>query len=193
VHPGSRISLFDDGAGVRKTEAQSRGILLDVDHDRRRVGLVRAYRHPRPLLAYAMGNMQLLPDGNVVLGWGSVPVLSEFAPDGSPVGELRLAWGHTSYRAFRFPWAGAPADRPALTAVAGTSGKTLYASWNGATRVAAWQVNLGAARSQLIPGAVTSRTGFETAIPVPAAGGYASVLALDDAGAPLGRSAVIRV
>lgn len=192
VHPESQISLFDDGAGVRRTEAESRGVVLDVDHARRHVSLVRAYRHSRPLLAYAMGNMQLLPDGDVLMGWGSVPVLSEFGSDGSLLSELRLAWGHASYRGFRFPWSGSPSDAPALAARTAPSGTSLYVSWNGATRVAAWQVSLGPTASQLDPGAVTPRAGFETPIPVPAAGGYASVLALDSGGQPLGRSAVIR-
>jgi hypothetical protein len=193
VHPGNRISLFDDGAGPRKSEVQSRGIVLKVDHRRRRVRLARTYRHPRPLLAYAMGNMQLLPDDNVIVGWGNVPVLSEFGADGSLVGELRLDWGHASYRGFRFPWTGTPRDAPALAATPTGTGSTLYASWNGATAVAAWQVNLGPSPSQLTPAQVAPRTGFETAVPIPAADGYASVLALDGDARPLGRSRVIQL
>jgi Arylsulfotransferase (ASST) len=193
VHPSNRISLFDDGAGVRKTEGQSRGILLDVDEARHRVSLVRAYRHSRPLLAYAMGNMQLLPDGNVVLGWGNVPVLSEFGSGGSLLGEVRLPWGHASYRAFRYPWSASPTGAPSLAAAATGNATTLYASWNGATGVATWQTALGPSPSTLSPGALTPRTGFETAIRVPVTDGYASVVALDDEARPLGQSAVIRL
>jgi hypothetical protein len=193
VHPGGQISLFDDGAGVRKTEPQSRGLILSLDHARRRVSLLSAYRHPRPLLAYAMGNMQVLPDGNVIVGWGNVPVLSEFGTNGGLLTELRLAWGHASYRAFRFPWTGSPRDMPALVASRSADGTTLSASWNGATGVAAWQANVGSSASQLTPANVSPRSGFETEIPLPIRGGYASVLALDGDGRPLGRSRVIQL
>jgi hypothetical protein len=49
-----------------------------------------------------------------------------------------------SYRAFRFPWTGGPQDVPTVTAGPGAEGEvTLYASWNGATEVATWEVLAG--------------------------------------------------
>ena len=43
--------------------------------------LVREYTHPDKLHAEA-GNMQVLPNGNVFVGWGRALVLSEFSKDG---------------------------------------------------------------------------------------------------------------
>jgi hypothetical protein len=188
--PGGTITLFDNGAGPRKSEPQSRAIVLGVDHKRRTVRLAQAYRHPQPVLSYAMGNLQLLPDGNAIVDWGNVPWVSELGADGSLIAEARLPWGHDTYRGFRLPWSGTPADLPALVAsVNGDGTATLYASWNGATEVAAWQVSAGASPSALSPVGITGRSGFETAIPLATAGGYAAVTALGGDGQPLGTSA----
>jgi hypothetical protein len=168
--------------------------MLEVDHRHRAAKMAASFRHPSPLLAYAMGNMQLLPDGNVILGWGNVPGISEFTPSGGLIMDLRLPWGHASYRGFRQPWSGSPGGGPSVAVAKSPSGsRTLYVSWNGATNVAAWQVSLGSTPSQLAPGPVAPRRGFETTLSVPVAGGYASVLALDGNARPLGRSAVIHL
>ncbi|HLY48069.1 MAG TPA: arylsulfotransferase family protein [Solirubrobacteraceae bacterium] len=191
-YPGGRITLFDDGAGPRKTEPQSRGVTLDLDHVRRRVSLGAVFRHPRPLLAYAMGNMQLLSDGNVVVGWGNVPTLSQFGSDGSLVMDLALPWGHATYRAFRFPWSATPTRVPALAArPAGPGSRTLYASWNGSTGVSSWRVSAGPMPSQLSAVATVPSTGFETVIPLAASGGYAAVSALGASGQALATSAAV--
>ena len=193
--PGGRITLFDDGAGPRKTESRSRGVVLDVNHSRRTVRLVREYGHPSPLLAYAMGNMQTLPDGNVLVGWGNVPALTEFTPAGRVIVDVWTPWAQPSYRGFRLPWSGAPAELPALTASANSASgaRTLYASWNGATDVASWQVALGPSATALRPAAVVQRTGFEATIPLGTASGYAAVTALDAAGRSLASSEPIRL
>jgi hypothetical protein len=64
----------------------------------------------------------------------------------------------------------------------------VYASWNGATQVAGWRVLAGASATRLRAVAEGPRTGFETAIPVPAGtvGPYVTVQALDGGGNVLG-------
>ena len=52
--------------------------------------------------------MQTLPDGNVFVGWGSAPYLSEFGRDGELLFDARFPPEVESYRAFRFPWSGQP-------------------------------------------------------------------------------------
>lgn len=189
--PGGLISVFDNGAGPVRTERQSRGLVLKLDLARRTVRLVRAYEHPRPLLTSAMGSVQALPDGNVMVGYGLVPVLSEFSPDGELVAQLSYPWGYNCYRGFRMPWSGSPTDRPTITSERGPSAgtTTIYVSWNGATDAAAWQVSAGPAPSQLTPMGVTPRRGFETAIPLAASRGYVAVTALDADGHALRSSA----
>jgi hypothetical protein len=189
------ITLFDDGSGPRQIRSHSRGLVLEFDPSRRSVRLARSYRHPNPLLANAMGNMQVLPDGNVMIGWGNVPVLSEFATDGRLLADLRFPWANPSYRGFRLPWDGTPAYAPAIAATldAATGTRTVYVSWNGATSVSAWQVNLGPSPSALSPIGIAKHNGFETAIPLGTASGYMAVTALDAFARPLASSAPIKL
>ena len=169
--------------------------MLDVDFTRRTVKLNRAYHHPKPILASAMGSMRTLPDGNVVVDFGSAPVLSEFAADGSLIADLHLAAAQASYRGLRGPWSAAPTTSPALAARPGPASGTitLYASWNGATSLASWRVSVGPSPGSLAPITVTQRAGFETAILIQAASGYASVSALDASGRALATSRAIQL
>jgi hypothetical protein len=67
----------------------------------------------------------------------------------------------------------------------------LYATWNGATEVASWQLLQGANASDLRSGPLVSRTGFETLLTPAPQSRSAAVVALDRTGAPLGTSATI--
>lgn len=192
--PG-RITVFDDGSnGPIKTESQSRGLVLAVDEPACRVRVAHEYRHPgKPLLAAAMGSTQILPDGHVVVGWGTAPYVSEFAAAGRLLADAEMAKGQQSYRGMRFPWQGTPRDSPAITASTVPGGHTLYASWNGSSETAAWRVLAGPSRGTLRPLGYALRRGFETAIPIRAAGAYAAVAAVDRSGRVLGVSRAIRL
>jgi hypothetical protein len=200
-HPDGSISVFDDGAaefadgsGYRRTESQSRGVVLDIDHGGNVVQLVRSYRHPHGVLANAMGNFQTLPDGHVLIGWGSDPTASEFLPDASLIVDTRLGNRHDSYRTYKYPWRATPAEAPALAARRDrrSDRATLYVSWNGATDVAQWLVGTGTHPSAVHPLGVARRHGFETAIRLPPhQGAYARVTALDSAGRHLASSRVV--
>jgi len=177
-HAGGLVSVFDNAAAPAK-EPQSRALVLSLDEPRLRATLVRAYVHgPERVLSHFMGNAQLLANGNVVVGWGGSPFVTEFARDGAIVFDARLPKGGQSYRAFRFPWVGRPSDRPALVA----RGGMLYASWNGATEVASWRV---------LGGETVARAGFETVVKPPPNERRAVVDALDRTGAVLGRTASV--
>ncbi len=193
--PDGSITVFDDGAGLQKTESQSRAVVLEVDERRKTARLSRAYRHPDPILADAMGNVQTLPDGHVLVGWGAEPYVGEFAGDGLLLSDVRLGSSRDSYRAFRYPWRAKPIERPALAAKrsVGTRNSTLYVSWNGATDVSQWQVNAGLSPTTLRPLGIAERHGFETAITIGRAEGYAAVTAVDVAGRRLGDSRPIQV
>ena len=142
----------------------------------------------------SQGNVQVLPNGHVLIGWGpTVPALSEFQPDGTLIFDAWFPPQGDSYRAYRFPWTGHPADRPAVAAQAkADNSMTVYASWNGATEVARWQVLAGPTPNQLKPAAAAARTGFETAIPVPTTAPYVAVQASDAHGQVLGTSPAVR-
>src|SRR5204862_6674683 len=119
----------------------------------------------------------------------SSPFLTEFARSGAITFDARLPRGGESYRAFRFPWVGRPPGPPALAARRGV----LYASWNGATEVASWQLREGVRASALRSGATVPRAGFETALTPSARTRVAAVVALDAKGAVLGTSRTVAV
>ncbi len=125
------------------------------------------------------------------MGWGQEPDFSEFSASGALLFDAHFPLHEQSYRSFRFAWTGTPAHQPVFAFKAGVprSG-VVYASWNGATAVSVWRVLAGARPAALTPVAETPRTAFETAIqlPVPTAGPYLQVQALDASGRVLGTS-----
>lgn len=191
------LTVFDNGSdGSINTESRSRGLLLKVDEAARTVQVGRQYVHPKPMLAVAMGSVQVLPSGNVLVGWGTEPYVSDFTSDGSVLADAQMLSGYKSYRAYRMPWRGIPQHAPALTANRNTnSGQTtLYVSWNGATDTAAvWRVHAGQESGHLREIGVARRQGFETAIPLGSTGGYFAVTALDEDGTVLAKSATVSV
>ncbi len=190
-HAPDLLSIFDDGADPAR-ERQSRGILLDVDTRARRATLRRAFTNSRRELAVNQGSMQVLPDGGVLIGWGSEPVFSEFTASGKQVLTGQMPHGDWSYRAFAADWTGAPGGRPAVAARRASHGGTVvYMSWNGATGVAGWVVYAGSAAA-LEPVAAQRSGGFETAIFVPGDRPCYSAAALDASGRVLGRSGTVR-
>ena len=173
---------------------QSRGIALELDMEKMRVTLVREYTHPNKLLATSQGNAQVLPNGDVFIGWGSVPFFSEFSHDGTLLFDARFTPEHESYRAFRFPWVGHPVNRPAAAVEQGSDDEvTVYVSWNGATEVDNWQVLAGPSFDQLRPVGSALWDGFETAIAVRTTEPYVGVQAKDRSGRVLGTSEAVNL
>ena len=189
------ISLFDNGASPG-VHGQSRGIVLALEPGRRTATLLTQLTHPAPLLADSQGNMQALANGDWFIGWGQAPDLSEFSASGQLLFDAALPAGEESYRSLRFPWTGVPAHRPAFVIQTGAhGGGTAFASWNGATDVAAWRVLDGSTPTTMSTVAQVARSGFETAIALPSVplAPYATVQALDAGGAVLATGATVKV
>lgn len=189
------VTLFDNaGTDPDQDEStDSRGLVLALDEATMTATLVREYVHPTGILSISQGNMQLLPNGNVFVGWGSAPVFSEFSPDGELIFNGRFPTGGNSYRAYRMPWQGRPAEPPAVAAeVDPDGGVTVYASWNGATGVARWRVLAGPAPEELGEIGSGERTGFESEIAVQPDAAYVAVEAIGETGEILGTSAAVR-
>jgi hypothetical protein len=154
-----------------------------------RASLMRDYTHPEKRYADAAGNMQVLPNGNVFVGWGRGQAISEFSKDGELLIDFRVSPEHRSYRAFRFPWSGSPSDQPACVAERTSENELeVYASWNGATEVAAWEVLAGPDSVQLESLGSIARDGFETAMVVQTSELYIAVQAKHRSGRVLGTS-----
>jgi Arylsulfotransferase (ASST) len=186
-HPDGIITIFDNGR-VNKNE-QSRGIVLKLDEDAMTATLLREYTHPDKIFSDTQGNVQVLPGGNVFMGWGSEPSFSEFSHDGKLIFDASFTPELESYRAFRFPWKGQPEDAPALVGESGPEDKvTLYVSWNGATEVTSWQVLAGSGPGKLEPVGSVPRKGFETALTLHTDEPYVAVKATDSSGRVLGTS-----
>ena len=94
---------------------------------------------PKRIASPFEGNLQLVPDGGALVGWGGVRIVSEFSRSGSLRVQLALPYGDT-YPAYRFVWTGRPSTAPKAAAGAGV----VYASWNGETGIARWQALAGA-------------------------------------------------
>jgi hypothetical protein len=188
------ITIFDNGDA--KFDDQSYGIVLELDEDEMSATLLRKYPHPEGQIAGTQGSMQVLPNENVFIGWGSNPLFSEFSKSGDLLFNATFPPEVESYRAFRFPWSGKPSEEvPAVAAEPGPDDEvTLYASWNGATEVASWRVLAGSGPDQLRPvGSATPREGFETAISVETSEPYVGVQARDRLGRALATSRSIKL
>ena len=191
--PDGTITLYDDGAAPPR-EPQSRAIRLRVDMQTKAVTLVSADRLAG-VLAGSQGNSQVLGNGDMLVGWGAVPRVTEFDPAGDVVFDATFPDGEDSYRAYRFSWNGTPTTKPAIATAKGRGGtKTIYASWNGATGVASWQVLAGHEPGELAPvGDRQAASGFETVLRADTNEEWIAVQALEGSGRVLGTSQAVPI
>lgn len=108
-HDARRISnghltLYDNGN--YHTPHFSRAVEYQLNETTPKTAtLVWYYRRTPSIYAFAMGNVQRLPNGNTLIGWGSSYVtLTEVTPAGQIMYELYLPVTMSSYRAFRYEW-----------------------------------------------------------------------------------------
>jgi hypothetical protein len=184
--PDGTITIFDDEAAPPVAK-KSRAIRLRLDMKTMAASLVQSDSVAR-VLASSQGNAETLPNGDLFVGWGAVPRFTEFAPNGRVVFDATFSAGDDSYRDYRFQWVGTPTTRPAIDAAK----SKIYASWNGATQVASWQVLAGDSAGHLAPvGTRQSKTGFETVLAVDTKAQRVAVEAFDANGKKLGTSATV--
>jgi Arylsulfotransferase (ASST) len=189
---GHKVSLFDDASnGSGQQENESSAKVLRLNFATHRATLIKRYVHAPPLITPSQGSAQILPNDNMFVGWGGQPVFSEYRPNGHQVFTGSFPAGAQSYRAYRFPWSAQPQTPPSLALQADPGGSvTVYASWNGATDVAAWRVLGGPTPHTLTTLGGRKRTGFETAMKLQSEPAYFEVQALSSHGSVLGTSPV---
>ncbi len=174
------LTLFNDNS-----QAPSAGEVLDLNTSTDRATLVAAYHHHPPVHAHILGSMQVLANRNALVGWATGPYFSEYSKSGTQLLNVKWPAKEVSYRALLSnTWVGTP-YYPPRGAVRGT---TAYASWNGATQVAKWQVLAGAKTRSLKVVASARRSGFETAISLGKRFRIYKVRALNGRGQTLGTS-----
>jgi hypothetical protein len=189
LHSHGLLTVFDNGAGNTQNESQSRA--LEIALRGHSAKLLHAYTHVPPTLAGAEGSAQLLPSGNVFVGWGFAPSFSEYTSAGRQIFTAQFHWPVHSYRAYRDHWTGDPISPPSIDVrPGGDDAITVYASWNGATQVARWRVLAGASKTALRPVADVPRRGFETGIAIHTRSRYIEAQALTASGRLLATSNV---
>ncbi|RAL10162.1 arylsulfotransferase family protein [Aspergillus homomorphus CBS 101889] len=175
-HPNSTLTLFNNAAhSTRDPDEESHGMMIHLDLDAREATLQAAYHHPQQMKAVSQGNLQMLgDDGRVLVGWGHNAAFTEFSSDGEMLCNVHFGasaffgFGRVvSYRAFKSDWVGRPQTAPDADVV----GDRVYVSWNGATEVAAWQLEtwLSGELENAAFKVVTQveKSGFETELEIP--------------------------
>ena len=177
LHGSNTVSIFDDAccnlsvdskgkATFGKPSGPTRGIVLKLNLTNHTGSLVSQYSRGKNFDVAFLGNEQLLPNGNVSLGWGSLPLFSEVSKTGKVLLDALWPGADVSYRAYVQKWVGIPFFPPS-GAVRNNAGKaTVYASWDGDTQVVGWRVLAGSSAQSLKNVATKSKTGFETTIPL---------------------------
>jgi hypothetical protein len=188
-HPDGVISMFDNHGSVGEEDVESQALLLTVDEEARTVETSLAITLDGRF-GGAMGNTEVLENGNVLVGWGTGRGVSEHAADGTLLYDMTFE-GFGSYRAYRVQWEGRPAQDPDIAVDAADGGLTVFASWNGATGVDRWRVVGGGDGGEEL--ATAPAEGFETEIAVDGSASTVRVEALDGSGRVLGRSREVRV
>jgi hypothetical protein len=162
--PDGSITMFDDGGGP-PTVHNARAVRISVNQRRKTASLVRQYTHSPALATHFEGNAQVLPNGDVFVGWGQQPYFTEFDSSGKQIFDARFTSNTSSYRAYRMAWSGQPNTAPNIAATPNNDGTTeVWASWNGATTVSSWRVLAGPSAGSLSPVASGRWRGFETGI-----------------------------
>ncbi len=194
LHSGNVVSVFDDACcaitGVNSQgqatfgprSGPTRGLVLKLDLTNHTGSFVSQYTRGNNFNAAFLGNLQLLSNGNVALGWGSQPFFSEDSKSGKVLLDAQWPTPDLSYRAYLQNWVGIPSFPPG-GAVRTKSGKTtVYASWDGDTQVVSWRVLAGSSAKSLNTVATTVKSGFETAIQLKSSYKTYKVQALDGKG-----------
>ncbi len=194
--PRSTVTLFDDhccqltggGTSVPAT-APSRGLVLNVDPSTRTATLAAQYSGEGSFESEYMGDTQPLTNTDVLVGWGSERWFSEYSHSGKLLLEGEFPQPDLTYRATLEQWVGLPLTAPAGAARVLAGRTTVFASWNGATRVSAWRVLAQSGGGGMLPVASAAKSGFETAIAVPQPYSRFALQALDANGRVIGTSA----
>ncbi|KAL4891458.1 ASST-domain-containing protein [Aspergillus ambiguus] len=162
------ISIFDnDNSDVHNGTHHTEGIYMDVNTYTREVRPLLLLDDPKDeIYATSQGNVQRLPNGHSIMGYGSNPKIKEYSANGTCVMTAQFGPNEVvaSYRGYRYPWVGTPNTAPdAFACVDRIHNQTnIYMSWNGATEHNVWRVSGGVTRDALRPVADARRTGFET-------------------------------
>jgi hypothetical protein len=170
------ITLFDNRTNA--LPAYSRAVEYAIDEENFTITKIWEYINPYNTYGAYMGNVQRLPNGHTLIGWGSGPSanpnpvfenITEVEADGTKVFEMSAPSPYVSYRSFRYEWHAIPFWNPKLIVENNTGETSLYFSWNGATDIIEYKV-YGGTKNIPIPNtllATVTKSNFEDSWIVP--------------------------
>jgi hypothetical protein len=100
---GGEYTVFDDESGGNLL-GSSRAVTVRLDLTTHVATLLKSDEQPEGQVAQVMGNAQTTPGGELFVGWGSLPYISEFSPSGKLLFNAELPPGVETYRAYLLPW-----------------------------------------------------------------------------------------
>lgn len=140
------ISFLNNASDERgNDENTSCALFVEMDLIARTAKVIKRINRPDSGLTRLRGNVQVLPNDNVFIGWSERGYQSEHAPNGDLLMTARfVSQRYSTYRAYKGEFIGRPATPPDLIAsVYGTTDEDIttliHVSWNGATDVAGWK------------------------------------------------------
>jgi hypothetical protein len=101
---GENTFFDDESDGSATLLSHSRVVTVKLDLATRVATLVKSVDQPEGLVAPAEGNAQTTRNGDLFVGWGELPYISEFSPSGRLLFNAQLPAGVSTYRAYRLPW-----------------------------------------------------------------------------------------
>ncbi len=199
--PNGDITVFDN-QGTTQNPAPSQAIEYKLDEVNKTATVVWNFTHSPVVFGTYMGNTQRLPDGNTFMSWGAPYThgnygyysMTEVTPQNQTILDFVFDQPYVSYRAFLFPWHGAPDTLPDLAYKADMTGITFGYSWNGATDVASYRLYAGGSPQTLSVVDEKARSDFETQShfsSLPVGQCYFQVAAIGQNGNELARSKII--
>lgn len=171
------ISFFDNSAFSQghtvpsavednKNGTQSSGKIIKLNIKNKTVELLSQYNPPKEhfISAKSQGSLQLLPNGNKLINWGSAGAVTEYKSNGDVLYHVKLdskSRGDVtqSYRAFKYKWEGYSTEDVAVYYELDQDFTNIYISWNGDTQTKHWDL-INAKNGKFI--ARVNKESFET-------------------------------
>jgi Arylsulfotransferase (ASST) len=98
-------TFFDDESdGGTALLPYSRVVTVRLDLTTKVATLVKSVKQPEGLVTTAEGNAQTTGNGELFVGWGVLPYISEFSPSGQLLFNAELPADVGTYRAYLLPW-----------------------------------------------------------------------------------------
>lgn len=192
------IHLFDNGAryGLKPSVEASRGVEIILNTVNMTAEVKAEFVNPQKIISGSQGSMQVLPSGNVLLGFGYNAAWTEFSSEGEPLCDVHIGSQKAfntgavqTYKVNKAAWMGKPSTAPRIVVIDGE----VFVTWNGATEVKKWRVQGSRGPGSEFEAVVeVDKTGFETSVSVYCEKWqFVRAVALDASGAELGLTEVV--